>query len=30
MESFQELQVYQLAEKISNEIWFIAEVLNAY
>ena len=25
MESFQELQVYQLAEKISNEIWFIVK-----
>ena len=22
MENFQQLQVYQLAEKISNEIWF--------
>ena len=25
MESFQQLQVYQLAEKISNEIWFIVK-----
>jgi four helix bundle protein len=25
MESFQKLQVYQLAEKIANEIWFIVE-----
>jgi four helix bundle protein len=25
MESFQQLQVYQLSEKISNEIWFIVK-----
>ncbi|HBK97776.1 MAG TPA: four helix bundle protein [Microcoleaceae bacterium UBA10368] len=25
MENFQQLQVYQLAEKISNEIWFIVK-----
>jgi four helix bundle protein len=25
MESFQQLRVYQLAEKISNEIWFIVK-----
>ena len=25
MESFQQLQVYQLAEKISKEIWFIVK-----
>ena len=25
MESFQQLIVYQLAEKISNEIWFIVK-----
>ncbi|MCW6052251.1 four helix bundle protein [Lyngbya sp. CCAP 1446/10] len=25
MENFQQLQVYQLAEKISNQIWFIVK-----
>jgi hypothetical protein len=25
MESFQQLRVYQLAEKISKEIWFIVK-----
>lgn len=25
MDNFQQLQVYQLAEKISNEIWFIVK-----
>jgi hypothetical protein len=25
MESFQQLRVYQLAEKISNQIWFIVK-----
>ena len=25
MESFQQLRVYQLAEKISNEIWFLVK-----
>ena len=25
MESFQQLRVYRLAEKISNEIWFIVK-----
>ncbi len=25
MESFQQLRVYQLAEKIANEIWFIVK-----
>jgi len=25
VESFQQLRVYQLAEKISNEIWFIVK-----
>jgi hypothetical protein len=25
MESFQQLRVYQFAEKISNELWFIVQ-----